>query len=58
MSKFENAKPVLMGRWLLPSLKETGYVGDGFFGVEEAAIVQCLLGKVGKVWVAVRMATE
>jgi hypothetical protein len=47
-----------MGRWLLPSLKETGYAGDGFFGVEEAAIIQCPSGKVGKVWVAVRMATE
>jgi hypothetical protein len=54
----ENAKPVLTGRWLKSSLKKMGYTSDGFSGVEEAAIIQCLSGKVGKVCVTVRMAIE
>jgi hypothetical protein len=38
--------------------KEMGYAVIGSLGVEQAAIMQCLVVKVGKVWVAVRIALE
>jgi len=41
-----------------PILKEMGRAGIGLSGVEQVAIIQCLIVKVGKVWVAVRMAIE
>ena len=35
-----------------------GWAPIGFSGVEQMAIMQCLAVKVGKVWVAVRIALE
>jgi len=35
-----------------------GYAVIGAPGVEQVAIIQCLVVKVGKVWVAVRIALE
>jgi len=35
-----------------------GYAGVGTLGVEQVAIIPCLAVKVGKVWIAVRMAPE
>jgi predicted nucleic acid-binding protein len=38
--------------------KEMGYAVIGTLGVEQVAIIQCLVVKVGKVCVAVRMVIE
>ena len=38
--------------------EENGAGTFGFSGVEQMAIMQCLAVKVGKVWVAVRIALE
>ena len=38
--------------------KQMGYAGIGTPGVEQVAIIHCLAVKVGKVWIAVRMALE
>ncbi len=41
-----------------PVLKEMGRTGIGLSGVEQVAIIQCLIVKVGKVCIAVRKAIE
>jgi hypothetical protein len=51
-------KPVVRGRWLELITKQMGYAVIGAPGVEQVAIVHCLVVKVGKVWVAARMPLE
>ena len=40
---------MVRGRLLLPIGKEMGYTSIGLSGVEQVAIIQCLVVKVGKV---------
>ena len=56
--KIRSAKPVTLWRWLVSTLKKMGIARVGLLGVEQAAIIQCLIVKLGKVWIAVRIAQE
>ncbi len=45
-------------RWLEPMMKEMGRAVIGVLGVEQVAIIECLVVKVGKVCIIVRIALE